>query len=501
MVKESAIQKQYGDFQTPRELTGGVCSLLKDLGIEPASVVEPTCGEGNFLYSALQQFPRLQMAVGLEIDPQHISRARTRLSTLRTGAELIVHQGDFFDFDWDCIISSLPKPILFIGNPPWVTNSAISGMGGTNLPKKSNLKRERGIEAITGKGNFDVSEWMLLKVLDWVSGNQAVLAFLCKNTVARKVLESAWKRGCSFSQAGMYRIDASHQFGASVDSCLLVIVGSHRGQPDHCKVYDSLQCQVPAQILGYDKGSLLADLDMHRRFEHLEGKGFHRWRSGIKHDCSKVMEVKEIKGCFQNGLEEVVELESDLLYPLLKSSDFSGANEPVPSKFMIVTQRFVGEDTKPVRESSPNTWDYLQRHAALLDQRASSVYRNRPRFSIFGVGEYSFSPWKVAISGFQKRLRFYPIGPLFGKPVVLDDTCYFIPCKTAEEASFLSYLLESSPAQQFYSSKVFWDSKRPITSGLLQRLDLFAVAKQLGVEEQWQQFWPSGSQQGSLNIS
>src|SRR6185437_11029142 len=124
----------------------------------------------------------------------------------------------------------------------------------------------------------------------------------------------------------------------------------------------------------------------------------------------------------------------------------------------------------------------LQQHASFLDRRASSIYKNRPAFSIFGVGDYSFSPWKVAISGFYKQIAFIAVGPSANKPVVLDDTCYFIPCRTGEEAQFIAALLNSGPAQEFYRAFVFWDSKRPITVDLLRRLDVSALARELGSE-------------------
>jgi hypothetical protein len=107
----------------------------------------------------------------------------------------------------------------------------------------------------------------------------------------------------------------------------------------------------------------------------------------------------------------------------------------------------------------------------------SSIYQNRPHFCIFGVGEYSFSAFKVAVSGLYKEARFRAVGPVGDSPVVFDDTCYFIPTETALQAAGLSALLNSSTCQMAIESLVFWDAKRPITKKLLQRLDLAAVAR------------------------
>ena len=111
----------------------------------------------------------------------------------------------------------------------------------------------------------------------------------------------------------------------------------------------------------------------------------------------------------------------------------------------------------------------------------SSIYRSRPRFSVFGVGPYSFAPWKVAISGFYKHLNFRCIGPIEGKPVVLDDTCYFLPCQTEHDARIIAQLLNSQTAKGFFRSFIFWDAKRPVTAQLLASLDLAALAEDAGI--------------------
>lgn len=187
---------------------------------------------------------------------------------------------------------------------------------------------------------------------------------------------------------------------------------------------------------------------------------------------------------YRNGIGEIVDLEDTYLYPMLKSSDIvNGATDKI-NRWMLVPQRFVGENTRHIKEVAPKTWQYLKEHAELLDRRASSIYKNRPRFSIFGVGAYTFAPWKVAISGFYKDLKFRAIGPYQKKPVVFDDTCYFVSCKAREEAELLVELLNSKIAQKFLSAFIFWDSKRPITVDLLKRLDLFALANESGREEE-----------------
>lgn len=198
------------------------------------------------------------------------------------------------------------------------------------------------------------------------------------------------------------------------------------------------------------------------------------WRSGVKHDCAAVMELRR-EGCgYRNALGERVDLEETYLYPLLKSSDV--ANGRAATRFVLLTQRTIGEPTEGIAARAPRTWDYLQAHAAALDARSSRIYRGRPRFSVFGVGPYTFKPWKVAVSGLYKGLEFRVVGPSHGRSTtVLDDTCYFLACASREEAESMQRALSSDRCRRFLSSLVFLDEKRPITVDVLRRLDLDAL--------------------------
>jgi len=193
-----------------------------------------------------------------------------------------------------------------------------------------------------------------------------------------------------------------------------------------------------------------------------------------------VFELVQSGSKYKNGLGLHVDVERDVVFPLLKSSDL--ASDRYPRKWLLVPQRSMAESPEELQRIAPKAWRYLLANSALLARRGSSIYRDRPPYSIFGVGEYSFSGWKVAISGLHKKLAFVEVPPFQDRPVVLDDTCYFFPCQSAEECKTLHELLRSEPAREFWSAFIFWDAKRPITAQILNLLDLAALARSLGVE-------------------
>lgn len=398
------------------------------------------------------------------------------------------------------MIAELPQPLLILGNPPWVTNSALGVLSSTNLPVKTNAQGLRGIDAITGKSNFDISEWMLLRAFQWLNGRRGALAMLCKSSVARKALRQAWKGQLQISSAKVFQIDAKAEFNASVDACLLVVTFRPRAANETCEFYASLDDCQPTHVFGYCEDTLVSDVQeyqKHLQFRTSEGL---KWRSGVKHDCARVMQLRKVNGKLVNGFEEVVDLEPEYLYPLLKSSSLANGRTLDPNMWVIVPQQYVGEDTSRIRHTAPKTWEYLNAHAEYLEKRSSSIYRGKPRFSVFGVGDYTFRPWKVAISGLYKHFRFRAVGPFAGKPIVFDDTCYFLPCESRKSAELICQTLNSSPARDFLSSLVFWDDKRPVTSQLLARLDVPAVARSLGLPSDFPELGPIDSNKETQHV-
>jgi hypothetical protein len=477
--KKAARRIEFGDFQTPPALALDICRLIKSLGVRPKSVLEPTCGLGSFLRAALEVFPGASRVLGFEINPEYSKAARSIIATVDTTAAAEVHERDFFATDWEEVVRALPKPVLIVGNPPWVTNSGLGILNGSNLPEKTNVDGLPGIHALTGGSNFDISEWMLRRCIECIAEPAGAMVFLCKTSVARKVMAYVWQREISVKNASIYRIDAQKHFGAAVDACLLMVETGQPASKRECRDFASLTSKLPTRSFGFRDNRLVADVALHERWGFLRGDTPGGWRSGVKHDCSKVFELKKVGSNYTNGFGEAVDIESSVVYPLMKSSDLASTRRS--RRWIVVPQRTIADDPDRLKHDAPKAWAYLDKYSHYLDKRASSIYKNRPRFCVFGIGEYSYAAWKVAISGLYKRLEFNFVGPVEKTPVFFDDTCYFYSCASQKECELLHEMLASEPAIGFLSSFIFWDSKRPITAGLLNSLDLFKLGRELSV--------------------
>ena len=207
---------EFGDYQTPSKLAAQVCRVLLRRRIKPASIVEPTCGTGTFLTAALNHFPAATRYLGFEINRAYARKARSAVAKARPDVRCDIRTADFFQTDWSTIVGALPDPILVLGNPPWVTSAAIGSFQGENLPTKSNSDSLPGVAALTGKSNFDISEWMIWHLLERLGGNRATLAMLCKTAVARRVLSRVWKSEHPLRKAEVHHLDAATYFGAAV---------------------------------------------------------------------------------------------------------------------------------------------------------------------------------------------------------------------------------------------------------------------------------------------
>lgn len=462
---------EFGDFQTPLELAKLVCKKLDELRINPATIIEPTCGVGAFVEASAHQFTNASRIIGVEINENYLANLQKRNLSNHFKSQIDYVQGDFFSFDWQKLIRNSEGSILVIGNFPWVTNSQQSTIGGANLPTKKNFHNHNGFDAMTGKSNFDISEWMLIQSANWLRNRHGYLAMLVKTSVARKFLHYLHVEKIGVLRSAIYTIDAKRYFDVSVEACLLFCEFDAQSHNYDYDVYESLS-DTNSQRVGHRNGITVRDLDTFERLSSYYGTGRRKWRSGIKHDCSDVMEFRRIGESYINGLGETIEIESTYLFPLLKGSDVANGRIDQTNRYVLVTQKTVGEPTRSIKTIAPKTWDYLESHASYLDERKSRIYRDNPRFSVFGVGSYTFAPYKIAICSLYKKLAFHLIQQIEDKPVVFDDTVYFLSFDIEKEAKQVFQILSSPLAQDFYSALIFWDEKRPIKTSILNSLNL-----------------------------
>jgi len=484
-IVEEPNRREYGDFQTNKDLTNQVTNYISSKSENFEFILEPTCGKGNFILASISQFKTIKKIVGVEIYQPYVWETKFKLLSFflensnRTKPNIDIIHANAFEFPYEEIANKTKHlQTLIIGNPPWVTNSELGTIDSTNLPQKSNFKKHKGFDALTGKGNFDIGEYISLIMLKHFGKHNGTFAFLIKNSVIRNITHDQINKQYQISNSEKLNIDSKKEFNVSVNASLFLTTLNQ--EPDFiCKELD-FYTHKKITTFGWYKDKFVNSIKDYDETSEIDGKSSFVWRSGIKHDCSKIMEFERVNGHFVNGLKQELKLEKELVFGLLKSSDLKDSETNQFRKLTIVTQKKIGAKTNYIKSDYPLTFDYLNRNKEYFDKRKSSIYKDKPSFSIFGVGDYSFTPFKIGISGMYKTTHFTLIKPEKGKPIMLDDTCYFIGFQDLKMAKIAHYLVNSKVSQKFLKSIIFSDSKRSINKDILMRIDFKTLYDKIG---------------------
>lgn len=468
--RHAQIVVGFGDFQTPVALATRVLEFVRLRGVRPGRVLEPTCGAGSFIDAAYATWQAdIREAIGIEINPVF----ETELNRLENGhAGFTYSYGDAQVLEGDQLHWKTDAPLLICGNLPWVTTDALSRLDDTYQQRiRDNPKSLKGLDALTGSASFDISERLALRMIA-IAANEprADVAILVKESVARRLLVFAHG---SYADAAVVRIDSQRWFDVNVQACLLYL-------------HFDRTCERAAGLVDYfsDFGETSSERwnigngVVRRSTERKFTSSKLAWRHGIKHDAASVFELRvdEI-GWLRTVDGETVDVapQSRYVFPFVTARSLHrDADVSRTEKRLFVPQNGLADRSIEADVAATVERDYLERSRDRLARRRSSIYTNKPNYAIFGVGAYTFTLFKVAVAGLYMAPRFRFLGPIDGRPCVLGDTSYFIPCDRPAEAALLCVLLEHETTLQQIGEMAF-PGKRPITKRVLDALDVAAA--------------------------
>lgn len=472
MSASHAAAAARGDFQTPVELAREVWGLLPETDL----IVEPTVGTGAFLEAAPVETRRLPWRC-FDLFPEHVATSRERAERLGFDDAAIFTQDAFSlsatDFD-------LPPDtrVLAVGNPPWVTSSAQGAAGQTNLPEKRNRLGLRGLDALTGRANFDIAEAVLLALLDALSRQSEIhLAFLLKRSVALRLSRQLLGRP-GFEDFSFAHIDARRHFGVGVEAGLLQFRRTLSESSTNRILISTRLGAPPSRHAGLAGEHFVEDLQAYKAVAHLEARDCNAiaWRQGVKHDLARVLELRRrADGRLVNGSDELVDIEEEVLYPFWKGADLAARRGP--SRLFPLYQETLAGPVRGFETRWPKLASYLEHHRPAFTARRSRIYEGRWPYALFGVGEYLLAPYKVAVSGLHRQARFCLLRPRDGRPALVDDTGYILPFTSEREAAVTCGFLNSEPVNTYLSCLVDRFAKRPYTKAVLKRVRLPVVAE------------------------
>jgi hypothetical protein len=167
-------------------------------------------------------------------------------------------------------------------------------------------------------------------------------------------------------------------------------------------------------------------------------------RHGLKDDAKAVFSVDA-------GLLD--RIEPTHVYPYLRSKHVVKWGLFGHDRF-LVPQRRAGEDNEEtLARETPATYEYLRHNRDRLEARGSSWFDSGPFYSLFGLGPYTWAPYKVVWCRLGFKPHFAVVStvadPELGeKRVVPGDHCMFVACDDEREAHYLCALLNAAPYQR-----------------------------------------------------
>ncbi|REI13022.1 hypothetical protein DOS71_00035, partial [Staphylococcus felis] len=298
-------KKELGDYQTPISLVKKVINVLKINGVELINIIEPTMGKGNFIIELFNNSDGFESVFGIEKQEEYLLEFAVELKKKFKKEKydnLKIFDDDIFSINIENLIT---EGVVIIGNPPWVTNSNQSVLKSQNIPQKNNFRLLKGMDAITGKSNFDISEAIIIKLIQsLIKVKKGYISLLVKNIVIRNLLYYCENLDCKIKDFKMYKFDAKKEFDVNTSASLLFISVDNEIKNNEmtsiCEIYDIDQPETLIDEFGWINNNFVSSI---KNYEY--GKVIEKvdrassdklvWRSGIKHDASKIMEV-EYKG-------------------------------------------------------------------------------------------------------------------------------------------------------------------------------------------------------------
>lgn len=482
------MPNELGDYQTPANLADKVVKLLSNDHTKYTNIIEPTFGCGSFIMAIINHLPSVQSINGCELNKHHYRATMTKLSQVSNKrVNFNLQCANIFNIDLNNLFEKHAHNLV-IGNPPWITVSALSTMESNKIPKHHHLKGLSGFDALTGKANLDLSEYITLMLMNKLNqlSKSSTLALLVKGSVSRNILKYLPKSNLHPSSFKIYLLNAKQYFHVDVNACLLVVRFNKfvRHNTQEANVYNLNDPKHLLYKFGWCNHNFVSNVITYQRFYKYDRKTIWRWRSGVKHDASKIMDLKEIRGKYINGAHELVPIENDLVYPLIKGSDVNKQKiHNFYHNYVIITQKKIGQSTQYIKQKDPKTWKYLMDHINVFKNRKSSVYKHADQFAMFGIGKYSFLPYKVAVASMYKQPFFSILVPKNHKPAMTDDTVYFIGFKRYIDAVIFASVMNSDLVKYLLRTLTFNDAKRPYTKSILERVDVLAILDSLSLND------------------
>lgn len=150
-------------------------------------------------------------------------------------------------------------------------------------------------------------------------------------------------------------------------------------------------------------------------------------------------------------------IEPDLIFPCVKSRHVKKWTI-IGYDYLLVPQTKAGKVESRLETQTPLTYQYLTTYKEHLLNRSSVHFKDKPFYSVYSVGPYTFLPYKVIWCSMHKEPMFAVAKPLHDKylgqrVIIPDNPMSYIALNDLEEANFVCGILNSRLLANYFSAK------------------------------------------------
>lgn len=485
-------RKDEGDFQTRYELAVETTRRATQ-DQEFRRAIDPTCGTGSFLLALVSLAARHSMPgptiVGVErnLDSAAVAWFASSICNdlLRGRATVDIHCADVHDFIG--ILGQKRSFDLLVGNPPWVTWTDLPASDKTRWASKDieayKFVEVNGMEKRMGAANKDIGAAIVLRSLQELAEPHARFGFLFKrghlNAPSMKAFRSGTiphREGRKLAVHEVFSVVSRKNFFGADEITTEGWIGiTDKGPVEavHAPILERNQSEwsvaetkkLVRQALASEDVAFVeatSDIPLATTQAQIE------IRHGIKHDCKDVYEIPRAQA-------EAIGWQC--VYPTVKSRHVKNDRWTGEYDLVIVPNKSLRkEDGDGLAVQAPMAYQYLLGCKDLLETRKSQWVGTRNFYDVFGVGDYSFAPYKVAWVRLGWKPQFVVLPPVRlpngeTKPIVPGDHFLFIPTADKAYAEQLAALL-NSPRYRRALEALSPKGKSSLPKRLIEQLEL-----------------------------
>jgi len=521
-VVSGEIRLALGEYYTPRGVADLAVQTLDVADFESDAFLDPGCGSGVFL-SACIDAKRAALSdrldaeslvevitstvFGIDLNPVAVKSAKlsyllSLFSLLNESGveevELPVFLTDSLGLTREDTIQYRGEPLdltvdHLVGNPPWITwgtlPEATRKAWRERYVDELDLLAHDGIESRLGHGNDDISVPFVLVCIHRYLGEGGDASFVLKRGVTKGPAGRLFRRQRVGSRSvavrhvhdfnglrpfgndvavnsAIYtlRADADPEFPIETDSWT---AGDTTPRFSSVAVMEETLNREQTGIVPVDNSDPASSWLRSDTESRALGACDHEIRHGVKDDAKAVYSIEA---------SQLDKLEHDHVYPYLRSKHVVKYGLFGHDRHLVPLQKANQDNERELRANCPETYEYLDSNRAALEDRSSSWLDNGPFYNLFGLGEYTWSPYKVVWCRLGFKPHFAVVSTvddeiLGEKTVVPGDHCMFISTEDRYEAHFLCALLNSLPYQQSLKALAS-EGKSSLSKTVVSRLTL-----------------------------